>query len=324
MKASLFCAIVCLFTVAAAVPTVSNATLSYGQLAQIMAPPAYRNILQYLPEFNKHTTPGQVETLRKSILVARDYLDIFVFAYPNMSIVDQSSEDQWKILRDTLDDGYEIIGDFQDLNHSDVDYSHHEEEKRRQICLDWIIHFENLNGKHNFALVVKSASLGHFFYRSSKDLSPFFWGSIQALPLLSLSALQNVALMERSLIQVLASNFPIITTLEKVYKTEKYDILHEYRKVIRSVIAVESEFAIMNHTAACVKVGIAFLDQLYSQIGNLGNKVFEYQFYSDNGDNGKAKRKKEEIVVEWATIQAYFTPSLGGANFACLAKNVPL
>jgi len=297
MKANLFCAIVFVFVaVVAAIPNASNATLSYGQLAQIMAPPAYHNILQYLPEFNKHTTPGQVETLRRTIRTARDYLDIFVFAYPNISIVDESSEDQWKILRNTLDDGYEIIGDFQDLNHSDVDYSKHEEEKRRQVCLDWIIHFENLNGKHNFALVVKSASLGRFFERPSKDLSSFFWGSVQALPSQSLTALQNVALMERSLIQVLASEYPIIITLEKVYKKENYDILHEYRKVVRSVIAVQSEFAIMNHTAACVKVAVPFLDQLYGQIGNLGNKVFDYQYYSDNGHNGKADKKKRKSL----------------------------
>jgi hypothetical protein len=72
--------------------------------------------------------PGEVYTLRKTLLKTRDLFDIFSTVYPTKTNVMtelfiDDSKDLWRILRVYLMDGYRLIGDFQDLSHAKIMYT---------------------------------------------------------------------------------------------------------------------------------------------------------------------------------------------------------
>lgn len=108
---------------------------SYPDLAAATVPAAYMKAITLLPKMlNESTGPGDVKTLRVSLLEARELLDVFSYLYgpvylaPKLtpakdewraSIPDQAdleshgSKDVWRWLRKDLDEGYEVLGDFQ-------------------------------------------------------------------------------------------------------------------------------------------------------------------------------------------------------------------
>ena len=119
---------------------------SYGDLALINVPAKFQRAVELLPLINATSRPQDVKLLRVALLEAAQLLDIFVFAYPNdttyssdaapersenedaATVVQKQHEaktltngkgsnDVWFTARLNLNDGYEVLGDFQDLAH---------------------------------------------------------------------------------------------------------------------------------------------------------------------------------------------------------------
>lgn len=86
-----------------------NATsLTYGQLAAIVVPPAWDNVISLLPTLSCSAMPGDVKPVRKAILALRNLVDVFSYAYPVSSPTFKG--DPLPYIRDLLDEGYELIG----------------------------------------------------------------------------------------------------------------------------------------------------------------------------------------------------------------------
>ena len=76
--------------------------------------PTYMNTLNY------SSMPDDIHGARKATLTLRDLLDVFSPVFPNTS---KTGDDLWGELRTFMDDGYTLLGDFQDLAHSGVNYT---------------------------------------------------------------------------------------------------------------------------------------------------------------------------------------------------------
>lgn len=95
-------------------PTVINANFdasnkTYGDLALKSGPTAFNKSLGLLNTLNETTMPDFVRPLRKSLLVIRNILDLFIFAYPLQS----EKNDTFHVLRKDVNDGYTFVGNFQ-------------------------------------------------------------------------------------------------------------------------------------------------------------------------------------------------------------------
>jgi hypothetical protein len=144
---------------------------SLDQTGRSMIVPAYQSMSQDIHRLFPNTTtisnmmePPEVEDLRKSILRVRDLIDIFSPIFPNRSKVSSSSPetlwnhrhhtkwqavhatpsrarvvelDVWSILRSQLDAGYTIIGQYQDLDHSHINYTMQLNHRLRREVLQW-------------------------------------------------------------------------------------------------------------------------------------------------------------------------------------------
>ncbi len=84
--------------------------LSYGELAAHFIAPLYHELIVDLSAIGPDTLPHETKQIRKNIGALREYIDVFVFAYP-----DARGRDPWEDVREELDEGYETIGAFKDL-----------------------------------------------------------------------------------------------------------------------------------------------------------------------------------------------------------------
>ncbi len=120
--------------------------------------------------------PGEVATLRKKILKTRDLFDVFSTVYPNRRAVrtpsrhprekeksrttiededrgDDAAEDDgdpWQEMRDVLMRGYELIGEYQDLDHASILYNSSDLHDYQARIWTWHVEFvTSTNGTTN-------------------------------------------------------------------------------------------------------------------------------------------------------------------------------
>jgi hypothetical protein len=83
--------------------------------------PAFVSLGQeYLATLSNATLPDDVRSARKHTLTLRDLLDVYSPVFSNSST---AGDDLWGQLRGFMDIGYTLLGDFQDLAHSGVNYT---------------------------------------------------------------------------------------------------------------------------------------------------------------------------------------------------------
>ncbi|KAL6750061.1 hypothetical protein V8C86DRAFT_2823067 [Haematococcus lacustris] len=195
-------------------------------------PPAFDRVLWLLPELRPTTGPGDIKSLRVALLDCRELLDIFSWVYPNIST-------QWEAVRRDLDAGYEVLGDFQDLDHSGVNYTQVDEVERRGACLAWQAMFlGNLqsNEYHEFV----SAPVNGSLYRHHHT-SRLFWGYGGVEPVATTTGLLNLAALVRDSQIRQALDTPVVE-LRHIHKEPNHSRFHTFRKLIRSILAVLQHF----------------------------------------------------------------------------------
>jgi hypothetical protein len=138
---------------------------SLDQTGRSMIVPVYQSMMRDIHRLFPNTTtlsnmiePSEVEELRKSILRVRDLIDIYSPIFPNRSSVSSPTPatlenlrnpaqgltklsvvevDIWSIFRAHLDAGYTIIGQYQDLDHSHINYTMQLSHRLRREVLQW-------------------------------------------------------------------------------------------------------------------------------------------------------------------------------------------
>lgn len=103
-------------TSSAAIPPLST----YIELAASIVPLQFQSCLTQL-NLDSNIVPDGVKPLRSNLLHARDLIDIFSFAFPpvpcHASTCTSRPQDLLLSIRNDLDEGYTLLGDFQDLAH---------------------------------------------------------------------------------------------------------------------------------------------------------------------------------------------------------------
>lgn len=138
-----------------------NATsLTYGQLAALVVPPALNGVVALLPTLSGNAMPADVKPIRKAVLNLRNLIDIFSFAYPMTSPTFKS--DPLPYIRDLLDEGYEQIGACEgDLEEAGVNYTKKELVTRRCTCLVWEADWEEKSAEHQIEAYLTAPLLTH-------------------------------------------------------------------------------------------------------------------------------------------------------------------
>jgi hypothetical protein len=277
----------------------ATSAASYGDLALTSSPSSFATALQYLSWLNKSSMPTGVKPARKALLSSRSFFDVFAYAYPKTE-ASGSNDEIFDKIRADLDEGYEFVGVFQDLQY--VSYSEKDFEKRLGDVLDWKDKFENHVDKYNYVKFSKAARTDKLYDRKKSDLSNEFWGAVEEVPSLKDSGLENVAELVNGQYRESKNYYDDIIDLEKVWKTEYHDAFHEFRKLLRSIEFCSISFPAI-YGSYNTTVSMLLLHSAYDQLGAINDVVNEYVYYKDAGKNNKAEEAQDEVKKLWNALQ---------------------
>jgi len=267
--------------------------------------------INFLPNLTNTSCPGVVKPMRKSLLLARNGLDVFVFAYPgaeNMRIgKPPKNGDVFTALRDDLDEGYTLVGDFQDLQN--VNYTHEDYLERFNACLAWKVTFLVNIDKYGYKAYVLSASTTKLFKRKKGELSKDYWGNVTGRPNLTISGYQNVAILADGQLNNSVNIYTYITNLTDIWDDVYHTQFHDYRKLLRAINFVGTAYSVIYK----VDVGdqMDLVNKAYGKFGDLNDLCTEYSYYVSKGNQQKADAIKAQIITNWAALIQF----LAGKNF---------
>ena len=261
-----------------------------------MLPRALDRSLLLLEGLNASSLPSQVKPTRLSLLRARELVDLFIFAY------DPACEDLISSIRHELDEGYELMGLFQDLDHAHVEYKHKDLMRYLGLCLAWkssFVSHANTQGYHKYLL---HPSLDSLFPRD--HISPLFWGccNAQARPSLDLDGMGNFACLASAMAEDDVERTGSLLSIEAdaVVSKSNHLMLHSYRKSLRSLSSLLAIFPDLIRTSRIVP----YLDQAFHSLGKVTDGIFAYDFYRKRGEGKKAKAAREGTIETWRSVKA--------------------
>jgi len=276
-------------------------------------------MINLLPALDETTKPSSVKNLRKAILGTRNMLDVFVYAYPNST--GSKKKDLWHTLRNELDSGYELIGTFQDLDHSNVSYSQQDVIRLRTPCIIWIKNFYKSAEKHNYRDYIRNPSCHTLYHRPS--LAGFFWKLTSVVPSLLLSGPQNIGLLLRSLLAVARTTYDRVLTLQNITDPNNQHHFHAFRKLNRGIISLENDFGHKVFVPEkCENFAHAgdVVQEIYDEIGKLNDYYVSYEYYESNGELDKAETAKQQAEQKWEEIVAWMKIQNVPEMFECLSQ----
>lgn len=315
---SLLSAAVCVF--AAADPTPSDPNASFSQLAVNEIGPEWPKLQPALAVINATLLPNNtgLHDTRKTVLLIRNLLDVFAPTYPNSTHQHKHTHskhathaqtkhiDLWALLRKDLDDGYTLLGNFQDLAHSNVSFTKHDVEVRRDACLKWIERFLQNNGTYDYQAFVLESQTETAFWYEHRDESGFFWKHLD--PPLNVTGMADIqALVQHQLMSVL-SNTVSVLELDKIFAVEAHDTFHAYRKQLRAINDEAKVFEDSNPIFANNSNSTAALtlfSTLYDEFGDLNDEWTAWDFYNKKHEQNKTVDKAAIVTAHWTQLKAF-------------------
>lgn len=383
-------------------------TESYADLAARTVPAAFKYALELMPSLSAEVGPDDVKPLRISLLVAREHLDVFSYAYdqvyisapdtptepttflgklwraigrllrklihpsvgpqhynPNadwagkaMTGGDQTSGnadgngwgrmDTWQALRDDLNDGYTLLGDFQDLAHSLVDYNQTDSDQKKALCLDWQDRMSRHAEERYYWQYISAPPAQDKLYKH-KHTSRLFWGYNGVKPSLELSGQANLVRMVRdSQLGRLLGTYPALLQLagEDVLQDPGHAQFHDFRKLLRSILGTLTLFPeLLPPASAAAAAGsgssgstqaearrieavgdgcaasevLLVFGKLFKDIGQVNNDVFAYNFNLQHGKAEAAEASRQAVIAGWEAELAYMEQVQVDGLASCLA-----
>lgn len=213
---------------------------TYAGLALAAGPILFADTLALNASLNATTAPNDpyLSAFRKSLIAARDVLDIFVFAYPtpaNDKHGKNASLDLWARVRNDINFGYTAIGDYQDLNNI-IDPEESVVEAMRNTCITWRDAFLANVEQYNYSSLFTSADIsGAIYTRPQSELSLKYWGNCNQKPSSALSGIENIAVLFSCMIDELSAQLPVVQALTQMYVLDQVTVLHDYKKQLRAL-----------------------------------------------------------------------------------------
>jgi len=279
---------------------------------------------QELSSLDETTPPTSVKALRSALGSMRDILDVFVYAYPPKFSTgdDKSKGDAWVKVRECVDDGYTEIGDFKDLADSGVNYTQKQEDKRRNVCLDWKADYVSHAQEYNSYIL--NASVTQLYNRDKSVLSPYFWANTPYKPSLKLTGVQNVALLAKGLVSEAIDGMSEWENLTDITGSKKQLKFHDYRKLIRGTYAVAtftSDVYITNPNCS-ISRSQQTVNTFYSMIGKVHDNIVAYDYNKENDHSKKAKASKKLVESMWESLKGWVTSNNPSGSLTCLQTSL--
>ncbi len=279
--------------------------LSLGQLAELSVEPLLMDLVLGLTAIGPNTLPHEAKNPRKQIAGVRDLVDLFSFAYPKTS-----SRDTWKDFRELLDEGYEEMGSFKDLfdmqhlaDPAAAVYDMAEVKKLRDPVVDWKKRFVEPARLAAFASYLAHPQPIILTDRKAKDLSPFYWGEAGIEPKGTLDGVQNLARLEKTLLEKAAKDLEKTADLRKLHEEENAVPFHDFRKRLRSATKLAAAFPQIFEKGADPAKTLVFLNEVVTKYGEVNDLIVEHAHAKERDDDSKEKKLEKDIKKAWEDLR---------------------
>ncbi len=291
-------------------PAFGNAQLqrlSYGQLAGLKSSEALQTLVAELDKLNEESLPHEAKTLRKQIGTLRDQIDLFSYAFPA-----GSRQDGFLKLRKDLDEGYEHVGLFKDLydiqsveRPEDAAYDKKELKKRRKAALEWKEHFLKADVLQAYGSFLSKPDLARVHVRPKKDLSRFYWGSVDLHPDTRLTGLQNLSRLTSELLTRSAEDNREALELKHLTDEENAVSFHDFRKRVRSIVKILANYPEVLKAPASTQSAVTLLTELVDRYGEINDRIVAHEEAKRASKNRRAEELAEEITSLWKETKAW-------------------
>lgn len=303
-----------------ATAALTSSEKSYGDLAEASLPQLLSTVETGIATLDSHTLPHETKSFRKEIGKLRDFLDLFVYAYPF-----SSGSDQWLASRKILDTGYEDVGHFKDLfdlqgitlatqdpdtgewsegtKPEDVEYDAGELRDLRAKVLKWRNEFQEEMIDSGIFRRLAAPDLDELYVREKRDLSRFFWGAVTIEPKASLSGEKNLQRLARHLLDEAKTNAKDVLKIDSLSEDTSAIEFHDFRKRIRSVTKLVGYFPQTDgHSNDADELSRYFVE-LVDGYGAINDLIVAREHLLAKDKKKKAKKLAEKIDELWDDLR---------------------
>lgn len=306
-------------------PWLAQATVP--EVASAMASFICPSLAQAAAAINSTLTPASAGKPRDEVWLFRAVLDLYPFAWGCAPSAAVGSPDPWTPLRALLDTGYEALGSFKDLELVAAKPSSSSYTSRLKSVLTWSQSYltaaanDPTHCQYAINATVSAAVLA-CAGSPPRMLSDQYWGLAvpSVIPCAGCpinqtgSGLAVARILVSSVLQKLIDSYPDFIKIDLKHNTTdhtKFELLHDYKKRVRSVIWMPSrmidEVALFEATTLkAVETSLATLNTLYDQINDVKDALVAWQL-----SNGHASQKAlaaaalRKSVATWSALQKW-------------------
>lgn len=281
----------------------------YTQQVSAVAEEAKQIVDEALSEFDNSTLPHEAKDLRKQLVTVRDILDVFAHNFAH-------ELDLWDDVRDALDKGYTVIGDYKDLFDAHPDavealrqnekptYSNSEKLKeRRKKVLSWKKKYFAPSGiKDQVETLFANIRPLHTETQNNRKFSKFFWGGVSELPSEALAPADNAKKLALAQAQLARVEHPMVLNLNDPSSHAGELLFHDHRKRLRTIVKV-CHLANKLTPETCNSSATQNLADLVVKLGEIEDLIITGRHLEEDKKNSKAKDMYKKAIKKFNKLK---------------------
>lgn len=267
---------------------------TYGEIAAEHVSSQLSIVTSGLANFHSKSSPVSSKQLRKDIGKLKIYLDVFTFAYKSNLVLE---------IRQQLDNGYAVIGDFKDLNDT-YDNSEVTDELinlKRNKALKWKKAFNRKFVKKEYESYLINPLVSKVEKRNKEDLPKFFWAIVKFPKKEIIDGDSVIRKLLNGMVKVAKKRLEKVVELNNLFSYKRENEYHDFRKLVRAHLKLVDVFFKDEVLADQKLFNInEQLTQLISNFGDLNDLLGRFHHV-----NSTSKKKKitKLIEAEWKTLK---------------------
>jgi len=270
----------------------------FSDLAKSYVPKQYNAMLPLVDTLTDKSTPANVYALRKALLTTRDMLDCFSPAFPSVT----DGVDLWELLRGSFDEGYTLVGDFQDLDHSKVNYTQTDLDQKRGACLDWKERFQQLVGQYDVDAFLDAP--GETSFKHAKE-SSFYWKKVAQRPAGMTDGIKSIQYLVWNQINGAVGYFDQVVPMTDPIVTANHEIFHDFRKNLRGISDEYKVFGRSIFPQADAANVFTLMGQSRDKIGEVNDQITAYYYYQQKGETSQLPALRQTIMTNFNAFKAW-------------------
>ena len=276
--------------------------LSFNKLGHETVLKHFSAVKADLVAFSFDTDWKATKKLRKDIGNLKLLLDVFVHVYPHKGL---GEKDSWEYLREELDKGYEVFGNYKDVydtaQTTGDEINLEEKERLFEKAQQWNEAFRLMVDEKSVFDYLRGSS-DKFTKRKNKDLPKYLWRRLDFSPKKKLTGIENIRALLEGLLKLGQKDLEELYDIKNLTKYENEETFHDWRKGLRNVLKLNDFFPGVKFYFSYFTTDLTTLELAIDKFGDLNDLLVAYHKEDDKKDK---KKYKEQINDNWNELKEW-------------------